>query len=454
MESSAHPRSASSALALGPESLEETGGTGSTTPRSLDEFRSMHLTEFDPKVGKQLARHGYNTVNDILAPDASPTEPKYISRAQIVKNPKHNLVSASTYKGLAELLPKKTDTPSNSMNPDDPCTVYRVIEGPTETVTEPQTQKRTRRYSKGKTHIPHKPCPKTKVQRIKVLEDRYVIPSGEPNISVDLNKMHQVDIHNGRLQGRTAARGNATMDKLQLKLDGVMQPLEKYSRMAVYRTLLHSDIGGHKHHSKWDTLFPGEEIAWPTLTTHPTNSANLVNVRFLLMHGAIRIGSQARHWLKDADLSCPSCKQKCNDIHLFLECTTTKESWKHVENLWASLQRKFPVLKAYKIERSHKVFGPPQTTGKNTKERQAHQLLDIIIGHMQTIIWNSYCNRIFRDTQYDSKSIKETFDSQVKHSIQCFTYALKQKAYTPSRWGCHRMDDKENAHANNDASEK
>ena len=144
----------------------------------------MHLTEFNLKVGKLLARHGYNTVNDILAPDASLTEPKYISRTQLVKNPKHNLASASTYQGLVDLLPKETTIPSNFMSPDDPCTVYRVIEGAPETVTESQTRKRTRRYSKGKTHIPHKPCPKTKVQKLQVLEDRFVIPSDKPNLSV------------------------------------------------------------------------------------------------------------------------------------------------------------------------------------------------------------------------------------------------------------------------------
>ena len=141
-------------------------GQGSTTPSSLDELRSMHLTEFNLKLGKLLARHGYNTVNDILAPDASLTEPKYISRTQLVKNPKHNLASASTYQGLVDLLPKETTIPPNFMSPDDPCTIYRVIEGAPETATKSQTRKRTRRYSKGKTHIPHKPCPKTKVQKI------------------------------------------------------------------------------------------------------------------------------------------------------------------------------------------------------------------------------------------------------------------------------------------------
>ena len=325
-------------------------GQGSTTPRSLDEFRPMHLTEFNLKVGKLLARHGYNTVNDILAPDTSLTEPKYISRTQLVKSPKHNLASASTYQGLVDLLPKEATIPSNFMSPDDPCTVYRVIEGAPETATESQTRKRTRRYSKGKTHIPHNPKPKTKVQKLQVLEDRFVIPSDKPNLSVDLSKLHQVDIRDGRLQGQTAARGNTTMDKLQLKLDNIMQPLEKYSRMAAYRTILHSGSTNHKHHQKWDTFFPGETISWPTLKTHPTNNPNLINVRYSLMHGAIRIGSQARHWMKDADLSCPSCKQECNDVHLFLECPTSSkrgDTWKTTgypykasSQFWKTIRRK------------------------------------------------------------------------------------------------------------------
>jgi hypothetical protein len=49
------------------------------------------------------------------------------------------------------------------------------------------------------------------------------------------------------------------------------------------------------------------------------------------MHGAIRIGTQARHWLKDADLTCPTCKEQCDDMHLFLECPTIVQARKHVE---------------------------------------------------------------------------------------------------------------------------
>ena len=421
-------------------------GQGSTTPSSLDEFRSMHLTEFNLKVGKLLARHGYNTVNDILAPDASLTEPKYISRTQLVKNPKHNLASASTYQGLVDLLPKETTIPSNFMSPDDPCTVYRVIEGAPETATESQTRKRTRRYSKGKTHIPHKPCPKTKVQKLQVLEDRFVIPSGKPNLSVDLSKLHQVDIRDGRLQGRTAARGNATMDKLQLKLDGEMQPLEKYSRMAAYRTFQHSNTRKHKHHDKWNILFEGENISWPTLTTHPTNSTNLMNIRFLLMHGAIRIGSQARHWLKNTDLTCPSCRQKCDDIHLFLECETTIQAWKHVEDFWTSLQSKHPILENYQVKQSYKLFGPPMITTKNSIDHNIYSFLDILLGHMQTIIWNTYCSKIHSNVDYDTSTIIKTFDNNIKKSLHVFLFAMKQPAYTPSRWACPKLPQEKISH--------
>ena len=114
--------------------------------------------------------------------------------------------------------------------------------------------------------------------------------------------------------------------------------------MAAYRTILHSSSTSHKHHQKWDAFFPGETISWPTLKTHPTNSPNLINVRYSLMHGAIRIGFQAKHWMKDTDLSCPSCKQKCNDVHLFLECPTSVQAWKHVEDFWASIQSKHQIL--------------------------------------------------------------------------------------------------------------
>ena len=54
-----------------------------------------------------------------------------------------------------------------------------------------------------------------------------MIPSDIPHISVDLSTLKQVAVHNGKLLGKTAARGMATTNKLQLKLDNVMQSLCK-----------------------------------------------------------------------------------------------------------------------------------------------------------------------------------------------------------------------------------
>lgn len=210
-----------------------------------------------------------------------------------------------------KLLPGISSTPTHIMDPKDPCTIYKI----TEAYAQPRRSKRLR--NKGRTHIPHNPQPKLKVRELKVIEDCYVITSDKPDLSLDIKDHQQVDIHNGILLGSTANRGNATMDKLQLKLDGKLQPLEEYTRMKAYHTLQQSDLITHRHHRKWDTHFPCETIDWPTLNTHPTNNHNLINIRFLLMHRAIRIGTQARHWLKDIDLSCPSCKQECNDIHSF-----------------------------------------------------------------------------------------------------------------------------------------
>ena len=261
-----------------------------------------------------------------------------------------------------------------------------------------------------------------------------MITSDKPNLTLDVNDHQQVDIHNGKLLGKTTIRGNATMDKLQLKLDGKLQPLEKYSRMKAYHTLQQANITTHKHHKKWDTFFEGEAIHWPSLNTHPTNNPNLINIRFLMMHGAIRIGTQARHWLKDTDLSCPSCKQECNDIHLFLECPTTKHAWKHVEMIWKSLQQRHPILEPYQIKESWKLFGPPNITAKNIQEKRIYATLDILIGHMQSIIWKSYNEKIFDDKQYTATSIIETYKSNIKKSLNCLNYARRQKAYHASRW--------------------
>ena len=414
-------------------------GQGITGPKTLDEIRSTHLAEYDPKVGKQLARHGYNTIGDLLTPESDITTPKYLGRTQLVKNPKHNLMSTKPYNEFIERLPKETTVPKEFADPDSPGVIYRVIENADEAEDETQStdSQRRPRYSKGKTHIPHKP--KTKVQRLKVLEDHYVIPSDKPHISVDLSTMQQVDIHNGKLLGKTASRGMATMDKLQLKLDNAMQPLEKYSRMAAYRTILHSSSTSHKHHQKWDTMFPDEYIDWPTLRTHPTNSPNLINLRFSLMHGAIRIGSQARHWMKDADLSCPSCKQKCNDIHLFLECPTSVQAWKHVEDFWASLQSKHPILEKYQVKQSYKLFGPPMVTTKNSIEHNIYSLLDSFIGHMQTAIWNAYCSRVHSSIEYTASTIIEIYNNKISRSLHHFLHSMKQNSYVPSRWGCPKL---------------
>ena len=154
------------------------------------------------------------------------------------------------------------------------------------------------------------------------------------------------------------------------------------------------------------------------------------------MHGAIRIGSQARHWLKNTDLLCPSCQQQCNDIHLFLDCPTTIQAWKHVEMLWAPLQRKFQILQGYAIKRTYKLFGPPSITVRCNQEKHIFTFLDIILGHMQTIIWNSYLNKTFRNIEYTANTIIETFQHNMKKSFQCFLYAMIQKTYMAKRWAC------------------
>jgi hypothetical protein len=45
-------------------------GQGKTAPKTLQEMKSTYLTEYDLKVGKQLARHNYNTLGDIMALEA------------------------------------------------------------------------------------------------------------------------------------------------------------------------------------------------------------------------------------------------------------------------------------------------------------------------------------------------------------------------------------------------
>ena len=157
------------------------------------------------------------------------------------------------------------------------------------------------------------------------------------------------------------------------------------------------------------------------------------------MHGAIRIGSQAKHWMKDIDLSCPSCKQKCNDVHLFLECPTSVQAWKHVEDFWTSLQDKFPMLKNYQVKQTYKLFGPPMASTKNSLDQNIYLFLDILLGHMQTIIWNTYCSRIYSSIEYDTSAIIKTFDSNIKKSLRQFTLAMKQTAYIQTRWGCPKL---------------
>ena len=103
-------------------------GQGITIPKTLDEIRSTHIAEYDPKVGKQLARHGYNTIGDILAPESNLTTPRYLNRTQLAKNPKHNLMSAKPYNEFIERLPKETTVPKEFADPDSPGMIYRVID--------------------------------------------------------------------------------------------------------------------------------------------------------------------------------------------------------------------------------------------------------------------------------------------------------------------------------------
>src|ERR1700733_7327181 len=54
--------------------------------------------------------------------------PKYATRAQLVKCPGHNLMSAKTYQEFTEKLPRETAIPPHIMDPKDSNTVYKVIE--------------------------------------------------------------------------------------------------------------------------------------------------------------------------------------------------------------------------------------------------------------------------------------------------------------------------------------
>ena len=140
---------------------------------------------------------------------------------------------------------RKQPSPTHFADPKKPERIYQSYRRKRNTSPSRALNQETKTQQRQNTH-PHKP--KTKVQRFIVLKDHYVIPSDKPIISVDLNTLQQVDVHNGKLLGRTATRGNTTMDKLHLKLDEGMQPLEKYSRMAAYRTILYAEHHSHKHH--------------------------------------------------------------------------------------------------------------------------------------------------------------------------------------------------------------
>ena len=95
-------------------------GQGSVSPKTLDEIKSIHLTEIDAKIGKQLARHNYNTIKDLLSSETNVNEPRYLTRKQLVRCPGYNLVSKKTYQELIDKLPKETTTPTHIMDPKDP----------------------------------------------------------------------------------------------------------------------------------------------------------------------------------------------------------------------------------------------------------------------------------------------------------------------------------------------
>ena len=91
-------------------------GQGITAPKTLDEIRSIHLTEIDAKIGKQLTKHNYNTIDDILAPETTIDEPKYIASTQLVKCAGQRAVTAKTYQELINKLPTETTIPDHIMD--------------------------------------------------------------------------------------------------------------------------------------------------------------------------------------------------------------------------------------------------------------------------------------------------------------------------------------------------
>src|ERR1700733_15353814 len=157
------------------------------------------------------------------------------------------------------------------------------------------------------------------------------------------------------------------------------------------------------------------------------------------MHGAIYIGSQTKYWNKEGDISCPACKGSCNDVHLFLECPTTVQAWKHVEDFWALQQEGHTLLKRYQIKDSFKLFGPPMDPKRKSLEQNVYLFLDLCMGHMQTAIWNAYCSKIHRGTNYTAQSIVEAFNQKIKRSLQYILHAMRRNTYVPSRWGCQKL---------------
>ena len=117
-------------------------GQGSISPKTLDEIKSIHLTEIDAKIGKQLAKHNYNTIKDLLSPETNIIEPRYLTREQLVKCSGYNLVSKKTYQELIEKLPKETTIPTHIIDPKDPDTVYKVTEKTYERPREKQETKK------------------------------------------------------------------------------------------------------------------------------------------------------------------------------------------------------------------------------------------------------------------------------------------------------------------------
>ena len=117
-----------------------------------------------------------------------------------------------------------------------------------------------------------------------------------------------------------------------------------------------------------------------------------------------------------------------------------------MEDYWISLQGKFPILENYQVKQSYKLFGPPMATTKNSLDHNIYSFLDILLGHMQTVIWNTYCSKIHSNVDYDAYTIIKTFDNNIKKSLHVFLFAMKQPAYTPSRWACPRLSQEKAFH--------